>query len=205
MRSTSICIHIVLLIACALGASSQVIDKGDGGQNPGSLWSDRYINPLTDKVAHREGDILTILISETSVATYGANTKASKDDGTIIDKAFGPIISRLISAASDGVTSKVDGKGETNQTGKMSAKVTAVVKQVLPNGTMVIEGAKSLTLNKEVQNFRITGIVRREDILPNNTVRSENIAEAIIAMNGKGMIADRQRRGILTRLLDWLF
>jgi flagellar L-ring protein precursor FlgH len=87
----------------------------------------------------------------------------------------------------------------------MSAKVTAVVKQVLPNGTMVIEGAKSLTLNKEVQNFRITGIVRREDILPNNTVRSENIAEAIIAMNGKGMIADRQRRGILTRLLDWLF
>lgn len=192
-----------ICVPCALHA--QIIDKGDNGQNPGSLWSNSYVNPLTDKVARREGDILTILISETSAATFGANTTASKNDSTVIDKAFGPILQRLISFASDGATSKVDGKGQTDQTGKMTAKITAVVKKILPNGTMIIEGAKSLTYNKEVQNFRITGIVRREDILPNNTVRSEQIAEAIIAMNGKGMIADRQRRGILTRLLDWLF
>lgn len=194
-----------LFIVVSTASKAQPIDKGDNGQNPGSLWSDRYVNPLTDKVARRVGDILTIIISESSAATFGADTTASKNDGTFIDKALGPIIERLISAASDGATSKVDGKGQTSQTGKMAAKITAVVKQVLPNGTLVVEGAKSLTYNKEVQNFRITGIVRREDILPNNTVRSEQIAEAIIALNGKGMIADRQRRGILTRLLDWLF
>ncbi len=194
-----------LFLAASTASKAQPIDKGDNGQNPGSLWSDRYVNPLTDKVARQVGDILTIIISESSAATFGADTTASKNDGTFIDKALGPIIERLISAASDGATSKVDGKGQTSQTGKMAAKITAVVKQVLPNGTLVVEGAKSLTYNKEVQNFRITGIVRREDILPNNTVRSEQIAEAIIALNGKGMIADRQRRGILTRLLDWLF
>jgi len=208
MTKKSFAKHLCFLVVaiCTLDTSvAQPINKQDGGKNPGSLWSDSYVNPLVDRVARKEGDVLTIIISESSAATYEANTKASKNDQTVIDKAMGPIIRYFIRGATDGASSQVDGKGTTNQNGRMSARISAIVMKVLPNGNLIIEGSKSMTINKEIQNFRITGIVRRDDILSDNTVRSEDIAEAIIAMNGKGMIADRQRRGILTRLLDWLF
>jgi flagellar L-ring protein precursor FlgH len=80
------------------------------------------------------------------------------------------------------------------------------VKEVLPNGNLVLEGTRDLKLNKETQQIVISGIVRRDDVRPDNTVLSENMAMAEIrSMGTGGVIADRQRRGILTRLVDFLF
>ena len=69
----------------------------------------------------------------------------------------------------------------------------------------MIEGTRTIVVNKETQLFRLTGIIRIQDIKPNNTVLSESIAQAEIRMEGKGQIADRQRKGILTTILDWIF
>jgi flagellar L-ring protein precursor FlgH len=83
--------------------------------------------------------------------------------------------------------------------------MSAIVTKVNPNGTLIIEGARSVVVNKETQLFKITGVIRREDVRPDNTVMSEAIADAQIKLDGKGTINDRQRRGLITRLLDWLF
>ena len=70
---------------------------------------------------------------------------------------------------------------------------------------MLIEGARLVKVNNETQNLVLTGIVRPDDVRSDNTVASENLANAEIKSEGIGLIVDRQRRGLLTRLLDWLF
>lgn len=199
-------ISILAAILVAPGVlHAQIIDKNEGG-SVGSLWSDSMPNPYIDRIARREGDLVTILISETSVAQFKASTNAKKDDGTnVFQKLFIPLLDRIFKPFETGAKSDVSGEGQTSQQGKMQARMTAVVRKVLPNGNMIIEGSRLIATNKELQTFKLIGVIRRDDVRPDNTVRSESIAEAEIRMEGKGMIADRQRRGLLTRILDWLF
>jgi flagellar L-ring protein precursor FlgH len=189
---------LVVLAACA-SAQAQHDD------NPGSLWPKSYTNPLLDRTARTEGDIVTILISEFSSGSFSAATNAEKNVDNSIAKALGPIIGGLIPNLATAADSKNEGKGSTSQSGRLTARMTAIVKKVLPNGTMVIEGTRSVQVNKETQLFRLSGLIRRDDIRSDNTILSENIAEAEIKVDGKGQINDRQKRGIITRILDWLF
>lgn len=191
--------------ACCLVASSgfgqDVIQKDS---NPGTLWV-KGSNLLRDRVARAEGDLLTIIISESSVANYTASTSTSKNDSTSITEGLGPILKNLIPNWAVGAKSSNSGSGTTGQSSKLTAKMSAIVTKVNPNGTLIIEGARSVVVNKETQLFKITGVIRREDVRPDNTVMSEAIADAQIKLDGKGTINDRQRRGLITRLLDWLF
>lgn len=191
---------VMLLAAVAATASAQSQDE-----NPGSLWNNKAPSPYQDRVARKEGDVITIVISETSTSAITASTNTSKTDSNNITKGLGPILSNLIPNWMTGNNASNSGQGQTSQTGRFSATVSAVVRKVLPNGTMIIEGTKLLTVNKDTQTFTVRGIIRPDDIRSDNTVLSERIADAYIVGNGKGQIADRQRRGILTRLLDWLF
>lgn len=193
---------VALMVVGVNVAIPQVIQKS---QSAGSLWNSSAKSLFLDHTACKEGDVVTILISESSVASFAAQTGTSKTDSNTISKALGPILQNLIPNWFTGANSSNSGQGSTNQTGKLAARMSAVVKKVFPNGTMLIEGTRNVIVNKETQTFRLSGIVRREDVRSDNTVRSESLAEAEIRMDGKGAISDRQRRGFLTRLLDWLF
>lgn len=195
----------VCILALALLAVSAAAQDPNKGGNPGSLWSNKAPDILADRTARRVGDVVTILIAENSSATYRAGTNATKNDETSIAKGLGPILGNLIPNLSIGADSKVAGQGSTTQRGELNARISVVVKEVYPNGTMLVEGTKAITTNKETQNIMITGIIRREDVRPDNTVLSVHVANAQIKTDGKGMIAQRQRKGILTWLVDWLF
>lgn len=191
---------ITLTLSIAALALAQVDE-----QNPGSLWPRTYVNPLVDRTAKLEGDVVTILISEISSGAFSASTTAEKKVDNSITRALGPIIGGLIPNLATAADSRNDGKGATAQSGRLTARMTAIVKKVFPNGTMLIEGSRSVQVNKETQTFKLCGVIRRDDIRSDNTVLSENIAEAQIRVDGKGQVSDRTRRGILTRILDWLF
>jgi flagellar L-ring protein precursor FlgH len=193
---------ILLLVGLAAIGYCQDPSKHD---NPGSLWVQSAVDPLRDRTASKEGDVITILISEVSSASYTAQTTTAKNDSAGILKGLGPILANIIPALGIGANSNTSGSGATSQTGAFTATMTAVVKKVFPNGTMYIEGFRDIVTNKDTQTIRISGIVRREDVRPDNTVLSSNIANAQIKASGKGQINDRQRRGLLVRLLDWLF
>ncbi len=196
-------ISIALMLLLAGASWSQIIDKGD---NPGTLWVQGADNPLLDRTARKVGDLLTIIISETSAASFNATSTTSKKDSTTIGKSiFNDFIGRFFSPAATSGTSATNGSGTSIQNGTVTARLTAIVKQVLPNGSLVIEGTRTVMVNRDLQSFKLSGIVRRDDVRADNTILSENIAEADIRMEGKGAIYDRQRRGLLTRLLDWLF
>lgn len=190
---------IVVAIAILLSV------HGHAQDNPGSLWNDRATNPFRDRVANKEGDVITILVSETSSSSFAAQTTTAKSDQNSITKGLGPILGSLIPALGTGANSTNTGQGSTTQSGKFSARMSAVIKSVLPNGMLVIEGTRNVVVNKDTQTIKISGLIRRDDIRSDNTVLSESIADAYITATGKGAIVDRQRRGILTRVLDWLF
>ncbi len=192
----------IALFAMVTSGHAQGVDKN---ANPGSLWKNGITDIFADRLARKEGDLITIIISETSSASYKAETKADKNDSTSINKGIGPILANLIPNWEIGASSKNSGKGSTTAQGSFSARMTAVVKKVLPNGTLMIEGSRTITTNKDTQMIVLSGIIRKEDIRSDNSVLSVSIADAQIKTTGKGMIADRQRRGILTRLLDWIF
>jgi flagellar L-ring protein precursor FlgH len=183
----------------ALAQSERNADKA------GNLFvTSKAFNPFADRIARHEGDIVTVVINESSNASLSANTKTTKTDSNSITNAI-PLLQGLFSLASNGVNSSIEGTGATSNTGAFTAQMSVIVKQVLPNGNLVIEGTRSIKTNKDTQTFKLTGIIRQDDIRSDNTVLSASINDAHIEVDGKGQIADRQRRGIFSRILDWLF
>ena len=185
----------------------------DSRKNFGSLVPRRYRSPFLTRTARNVGDVVTILVSESSAANFSANTTATKKDNTqtgpnsvpLLDFLRVGLVNTLLRPGNTQADSTVAGSGQTAQRGQFTARISAVVKQVFPNGTMLIEGARLVKVNNETQNLVLTGVVRPDDVRSDNTVASENLANAEIKSEGIGLIVDRQRRGLLTRLLDWIF
>lgn len=184
------------------GALAQSEKDADKVANP--FYNVKFINPYMDRIARHEGDIVTVVINENSSSTYNASTTTTKTDTNSISNAI-PLLQGLFAAASTGANSSVAGAGTTSNSNVFTAEMSVIVKQVLPNGNLVIEGTRSVKTNKDTQTFKLTGIIRPDDIRSDNTVLSASINDAHIEVDGKGQIAERQRRGILTRILDWLF
>jgi flagellar L-ring protein precursor FlgH len=194
----------VLILFIAVVATQSFAQSSKG--NPGSLFDPSVRNPFTDNVARRVGDVLTVIVDEKTLADFTASTQATKNDKSAVNAQFFiSLLDSLFKPVTTGANSTVSGDGQTSQTSRMTATMSTVVKQVMPNGNLVIEGRRSLVTNKQTQTIVFSGIVRPSDIKPNNTVRSVNVAEAEIKMDGSGLISQRQRKGILTQIIDWLF
>jgi flagellar L-ring protein precursor FlgH len=99
------------------------------------------------------------------------------------------------------------GSGTTTRKEDLVATLTTRVVEVFPNGNLRIEGGKTVTVNNEDQIIVLTGIVRPNDISPQNIVNSKNVLDAKIAYTGKGVISDKQKPGWMVRILDnvWPF
>lgn len=198
--------HLTIALVAIFAQFASAQDTNDG-----SLVPSKMRNPYLDRTAKRAGDVLTVVVDESSTAALSANTTAAKKDSNAIDKLVTPFLKNIplvkdfLGGLSTGANSSNSGSGATNGTTRLNAKISVVVKEVLPNGNLVIEGNRIVKVNKDLQIYKLTGIVRPDDVRRDNTVKSEAIAEANITTDGKGLIGDRQRRGILTRLLDWLF
>jgi flagellar L-ring protein precursor FlgH len=95
----------------------------------------------------------------------------------------------MSSAGSD----STQGQGDIKRTESITVNVAATVVQVLPNKNMEIAGSQEIRLNNELRQLQIRGLVRPEDILSDNTISSDKIAEARIAYGGRGVSSDLQR------------
>ncbi len=101
-----------------------------------------------------------------------------------------------------GGESKLDGAGETSRESSLSTTVSAYVKQVMPNGNLVLEGTKDVMVNSERQRVIVRGMARWIDISPSNRIASDRLAALEIQIQGKGVVQDAIRRpNILYRIL----
>jgi flagellar L-ring protein precursor FlgH len=191
----------LLILAFAFGVAS-----AQEKENPGSLFSPGSQNPLFDRTARKVGDILTVIVTEEAVADFAAKTSAAKAEGASFSPNFVvDFFKRIFRPFGVSSSSSSQAEGRTSQNGKLTARLSVLVVDVTPSGNLVIEGTRAIGSNRQTQTFRLRGTVRPFDVRPDNTVPSALVANAEIAVGGAGLIHERQRKGLITTLLDWLF
>ena len=179
-----------------------------------SLWRDDTSRAMfADKRAGAVGDILTIIVQETSSANKNNETKTEKNSSwtaAITSALFPGFLAYKGATAAKGSMPAVsynsdlkhDGSGAINNSETIVAQVAVKVMDVLPNHNLVIEGKRETSFSGEHQTIVLHGIVRPEDVTSADTVMSYNVADATISMTGKGTVTDMQRKGWFTRVLD---
>ena len=160
------------------------------------------------------GDIVTITVSETSAGSKASATTNSKAQNFTGSFTFGGVgvgsgVSNPKGALSfgpyNGAFNKTfAGSGATSQTDSMTAYMTATVVDILPSGNFLIRGSRWTKVNDELQQIVLEGVIRPADINSNNTVLSQNVAEAKIFLLGKGPVTQYQKPGWLGQLWDFI-
>ena len=168
-----------------------------------SLWSDRGWTMFADKKARNVGDILTIVINESTTQTASKSRTNSKEGSVNIGAGTG--IFSFLKAVSASGEDEWSATGTANDTSRFSGQITVTVVEVLPNDNMVIEGTQSIWQNRDEHKITLRGIIRRDDVTMNNTVSSTRVADATIKFDGKGPLNAKQRQGILTQIFNILF
>jgi flagellar L-ring protein precursor FlgH len=175
----------------------------------GSLWlsgNDLY----SSKGARdfRPGDIITIVISEESNAQSRATTNTQKE--STMEIKSGPEIPFFKKAVNqfigkNEINNEFDGEGTTTRSGKLTGTVTATILEVLQNGNLLLEGTRSIRVNRETQIMRVRGVARPRDIDSSNSVNSKLLADAQIKFDGNGAVGRVNRPGLITQLMNVIF
>ncbi|MBI3584560.1 MAG: flagellar basal body L-ring protein FlgH [Nitrospinae bacterium] len=199
-------VFCLLSIGCAAKVTRPLpeINAPKVSYEEGSLWPKEESKLLLfkDTKANKVGDIVTVVIAESSQASKASETKTSRaSDNTLGFKAGTGIPTDFQVKGGN----KFEGIGTTTRAGNLNATVTAVVVEVLPNGNLKIDGVKDIKVNDETQYMTVSGIVRPEDISRNNSVISTDIADAKILYKGEGSLDDEQRPGWLGKAFKWIW
>jgi flagellar L-ring protein FlgH len=175
---------------------------------PGAIWSPtaQYADLARDLKASQVNDLVTIVVAESASAVTTGSTKTARKSGASasvsalggVTRAAGP----LANLATMNGNTALDGSGSTSRQTTLNATLTARVVRVLPNGYLVVEGAKDVQVNSERQTVIVRGIARPADLAADNSIPSDRLAQMEIRLNGKGVVNDSIRRPMfLYRLL----
>jgi flagellar L-ring protein precursor FlgH len=159
-------------------------------------------------------DLVTIVIREES-AISSKETKDFKKDAqfdTAVDQfvklsAAGPSIVGLPTPPNpEEIKLRGNrtwtGQGDIDRTDSLTARITAEVVDVKPNGTLVLAARKRIKTDEEEQQFILTGTCRAEDITADNTILSTQLYDLELQKNHKGDVRDATKRGWIPKLLD---
>ncbi len=169
-------------------------------------------------------DLVTVQIKETMKASNKKDSTTSKESSLLaevkkhftLDTAFTEN-SDLYGARADirgaGGLPATELNGEKEFKGSVNIKddtsyeatITCEVIKVLPNGNLILEAQKTTKHNKEEQSIRFTGTIRSADVSSNNTVESSKVHNSKIEFKGKGPLSNTAKKGLMTRLLDFVF
>ncbi len=198
-------IGFVLLLTALLG--------GPASQGQ-SLWKKarRKISPIEDIIARNIGDILTIVVKEDHKTKAQDKTDRKQENTlyaklqayTITPKTFRTPLPEVNLKGTQ--TFKGDNKQERDQ--EVEARIAVIVVDTLPNGNMVVEGKREIVVDDETRILRISGIVRPRDVKSDNTVRSDQVADARIAIEADGGGRQITSRGPVAEIVHtaiWFF
>ena len=197
--------------------------EANSANNPGSLFAASETDTLfEDSRARRVGDIVVVKLVENTKAQNKAETTAKKNGGNdyqvgalfgqsstgfIPFLGVGPTSSIGVPALNTKSASDLSATGKTKRENYVTTSLAARVIRVLPGGLLQIEGAREIRVNEETEYMVVRGMVRTKDVSADNSVLSTQIADASIEYYGRGVLADKQKPGWFTRLMDnvWPF
>jgi flagellar L-ring protein precursor FlgH len=167
----------------------------------------RDVALFENPIARHVGDIVTIVLNESTAAKKSATTttaKATTDTlpgmtllGSPVTIHGTPVLSNNINDAS-----KFNGAGDSAQSNSLTGYITATVVRVLPNGNLLIKGEKQIWINQGSEYVRVSGVIRPIDLAPDNSIPSLKVGAARISYGGKGAVADANAPGWLSRFFN---
>lgn len=165
----------------------------------------------------KQHDIITIIIDENSSTTSSQSLDTKKDSSSSANiDAFVNLMQLLELRLEQGRinnTKLIDletarefkGEGDYERKDKFTARISAKVLEVKPNGTLVLEARKSIARDNEVSLLVLSGYAREEDITQQNTILSSQLADLKIDLQNEGDIKEASEKGLITRVLDSVF
>lgn len=201
--------------ALLLVAATSILGGSASAQvRRGSIYSVAQgpVSPIASKIAYKVGDLVTIVVSETQDLKNQESSDISKSTAVdwkvtnfdIKPNAFSTL-PRIAGASDDQFT----GAANYTKKGKFSARLTATVVDVLPNGNLVLQGRREIRIDKETKYLEFGGVVRRYDLKGDNSVASELVANARVSYRGEGPLTNgTNRRGVgafVHDAIDWIW
>jgi len=172
--------------------------------NPGSLFTNSD-NLFSDTKARKVNDVVTIVITENITQSSKATKQLSetnKDNGGLFDASITggvniggknyPLKKTGVSLGLPSMNSdrSFNGSGVQNRQEKFQTTITARIVKVLKNGNYYIYGTREIYIDGQKQIIQIAGVIRPQDIGPDNTIDSKYISDAKIRYSTQGSIKE---------------
>jgi flagellar L-ring protein precursor FlgH len=162
----------------------------------------------------RPGDLITIVVRETRKfkANADLDTKKEFDVESQLD-AFLKFTQGGVGAStfrrgkpniSYQYQNEIKGEADAQRKDELTTRLTGKILDVKPNGLLVIEATSRLEHDEEVTVMTLTGTCRKEDVTPDNTVLSTQMADKSISVQNEGALRANTSRGWIPRLIDWI-
>lgn len=171
--------------------------------NSGAIFQpSRNYSLYGDTIALNVGDVLTVELEESTQASKNAETSITKDNEVSLPSPT--VLNRVLTDLVTEVDAERDfeGTAEADQSNSLNGSISVTVTEVLGNGVLRIRGEKWLSLTNGDEYIRLTGLVRPQDISPDNVVTSNRIADARIAYGGTGDFDQANQMGWLSRFFN---
>lgn len=173
----------------------------------GAIYNAETALPLFETPRARHvGDLVTVLLIEKTDAQKRAITRQRKNEkDQLVNATF---LGRPIALGGGynfdfdlDAQRKFGGEGQSVQNNKLAGSISVTVAKVLANGNMVVQGEKWIHINQGSEYVRLSGIIRPQDLRPDNSITSDRIANARIAYGGTGQINNTNAQGWFARFL----
>lgn len=172
---------------------------GDSLYSEGSFFTSMF----GDRKAAGVGDVVHILITESATATQSAGRTHSKNDQITAGPGTG--WADFIKMIGYSGSSNYAANATATRSGTITTRLTVMVKEVLPNGNLLIEGGRQVLVNKDQQNITICGEIRPQDLQRDNTIYSYQVANVNIEYAGSDPRTPGSKVGIISRIIHYLF
>lgn len=169
----------------------------------GTIFQPGYEARLfTDKVAYRIGDVLTVRLEESTDGKYQNQTLTQKTASLNypIPTFFGHVLPNLL--VQTNTDQQFDGRGRSDESNKLTGTITVTVIQLLSNNNLIVQGESWVTIDQGQEYIQLTGMVRPEDIQPNNVISSKRVANAKITYGARGQAGYASSGGLITKLFN---
>lgn len=178
-----------------------------------SLWEPGATKFFRDSRAWRVGDIIKVVVVIKDQASLNNSTKQNRagSDSLGFPKIFGKekaVASTLGNNVDLGnlVSTNTNrahtGSGTISRKEDISTEIAAIVSKVLQNGNLIIQGHQEVRVNHELREIKIAGIIRPKDIASDNSIQTNQIAEARISYGGRGVVSDVQQPRVGSQVID---
>lgn len=167
---------------------------------------------------YQKHDKVEVIINETSIQKYEQSLDAKKKYDLLSElKAF-PDIQKLLEEATlaPGIgtikpkvqttsDSKFKGDATYERKDRFTARISAIVLDVKPNGQLVLEARETITSDEESKTMVLSGVCDPRDVTNTNTVQSSQLANLAIHVEHTGQLKDSATKGLIPRLFEALF